>query len=210
MGKINDFLNSFFGLETYAQRQERLYQEYKKKHPSQQSVKADPVILSDVENSFEHKVEPAKLPIERNFSCADKEIYFDLSGDFLPFNSHCELDPSYQYEPDNPNDGTRFKEGLPIIWFGSTNEVYDAVETYLKNGSAGRDFIELQNEFFLFTATVNYYGDNLRIFAFRDQTAFGLHFALGLQYPKEIEGTPLETKLFDIFNEAAETYDEVD
>lgn len=67
---------------------------YKKKHPSHQSAEADPVILSDVENSCGHKVEPTKLPIERNISCADKEIYFDLAGDFLPFNSHCELDPS--------------------------------------------------------------------------------------------------------------------
>ena len=210
MSRITEFLSRFFGYESYAQRQERLYQKYKKKHPSMQLTKSEPEIHSDVETACDYKVEPAKLPIERNFSCADKEIYFDLSGDFLPFNSHSELDPSYQYEPDNPNDGTRLKEGLPIIWFGSTNEVYDAVEQYLKDGTVGRDCSNVQTEYFLFAATVDYYGDNLRIFAFREHTAFGLHFALGLQYPKEIEGTPLETKLLEIFNEAAETYDEVE
>ena len=211
MGKIKDFLNTFFGGETYAQRQERLYQKNKKKNDKKQSTaitEAESTPAPDV--NLEQETIFVRPAYERDFSYADREIYFYLSGDFLEFNSHCELDPSYIYEPDNPAKSTGYKEGVPIIWFGSTNEVYDAVESYLTNGTAGKNFEKLENEFFLFAATVDYARDNLRIYAFRDNTAYGLHFALALQYPKQLEGTELESKLLEILNEAATTYDEIE
>ncbi|MBQ8961907.1 MAG: hypothetical protein IJ071_11970 [Ruminococcus sp.] len=153
---------------------------------------------------------PPKETVQRNFSVISKEIYFDLSGDFIEFNSHCELDPAYQYEPDSDSDFTGFKEDYPQIWFGPTEEIRSAVEEYFKNGTAGIDFVELRNDHFLFAATVDYYGDRLRFYAFNENTHGGLYSGIGLVYSRNYEGTSLERKLIAALDEAAATYDEVE
>lgn len=153
---------------------------------------------------------PPKGSVQRNFSVIGKEIYFDLPGDFIEFNSHCELDPAYQYEPDNDSDFTSCKEDYPQLWFGPTEEIHSAVEEYFKNGTAGRDFVELRNDYFLFAATVDYYGDRLRFYAFNENSHGGLYSGIGLVYSRNYEDTSLERKLIAALDEAAETYDEVE
>ena len=81
MGKIKDFLNTFFGWETYAQRQERLYQKYKKKNDKKQSTaitEAESTPAPDV--NLEQETIFVRPAYERDFSYADREIYFYLSG----------------------------------------------------------------------------------------------------------------------------------
>ena len=77
MGKISDFLNAFFGWETYAQRQERLYQKHKKKNAKKQSASMTeaestpaPDVLIEQEAIF---VRPA---YERDFSCLSTQTHF--------------------------------------------------------------------------------------------------------------------------------------
>ena len=153
---------------------------------------------------------PPKASVQRNFSITGKEVYFDLPGDFIEFNSHCELDPAYQYEPDSDSDFTGFKEDYPQIWFGPTKEIQSAVEEYFKKGKAGSDFVELKNDHFLFAATVDYYGDSLRFYAFNENSHGGLYSGIGLAYSRNYEGTSLERKLIAALDEAAATYDEVE
>lgn len=159
---------------------------------------------------------PAKPSVQRKTSFFGGEtgddkfdVTFMLSGDFIEFNSHCELDPAFQYEPDNNEDYTEYKQHYSCIFFGEPDEIYDAVEEYREKGTVGRDFRKIENGTYLFAATVDYCGDNLRIYAFSGNTAKGEHSAVALQYCKDLEGTALEKKLIAALDEAAETYSEV-
>lgn len=139
---------------------------------------------------------------------------FMLSGDFIEFESHCELDPSFQYEPDSSKEYTEYDERLPIIAIGPDiapgSMVYDSAEKYLKEGAAcGRDFEKIDNGTFLFRTKFDYpkFGMILYAYVFSDKTLWG-HQMIGLQYNADIEGTLLESKLKAALDEAASTYTE--
>lgn len=164
----------------------------------------------------------AKPSVKREtlaFGCTDAndefKVSFMLSGDFIEFNSNCELDPSFQYEPDCDKEYTEYNEKLPMIAIGpdiSPNEqVYNAAEKYLKERApSGTDFKEINNGTFLFRTKFYYPTLNAFLYAyiFSDETVWG-HQMIGLQYNKDIVGTPLEKKLMAAVDEAASTYTEI-
>lgn len=152
---------------------------------------------------------PAKPSIRRKTlgyrNNVQYEVSFLLSGDFIEFNSHCELEPSYQYEPLNQAAYTGYQENYPEIFFGVPDAVYDAIEEYHKTGTVGKDFTLIENSVFLFKTRIECVGDVLWIYAFSAQSAMEEN-ALCLQYHPDIVGTPLEQKLLAILDEAAKTY----
>lgn len=155
---------------------------------------------------------PPKLSVLRRSSCFNGdfkyEMSFMLSGDFIEFNSHCEIDPSYQYEPYSDDNYTEYDGRLPNIGIGPSDQVYDAVDKFLKNGEqTGRCFEEVENKNFLFKTKLEYFGDILYAYAFSDETSWD-HDMLGLVYNSDIENTPLEKKLISALDEAAMTYKE--
>lgn len=151
---------------------------------------------------------PAKSSVLRECSFG-ADFTFMLSGDFIEFNSHSEMDPSYQYEPDNNDEFTGYKPDHPVIAFGPCDELYDAVDAYLENGErCGKDFREVNDGNFLFCTKLNYYDQLLYAYAFANETTWD-HQMLGLMYPPALEGTPLEQKLLAALDEAARTYREV-
>lgn len=158
---------------------------------------------------------PAKPSIERTAEFFGGEtgddmfeVKFMLSGDFIEFDSKCELCPSYQYEPCNSEDYIEYKKGYPCIFFGDPKVICNAVREYHNNGTVGRDFNKIENDTYLFAATVDYCGDNLRFYAFSGNTVNGECFAIALQYGKDLEGTALERKLIAALDEAAASYKE--
>lgn len=183
--------------------------------PSAASAKKTPQSVLDSGNI------PAKPSVKRETTTFGGEdandefkASFMLSGDFIEFESHCELDPSFQYEPGSSEEYTEYDERLPIIAIGpdvaSGNLVYDSAEKYLKEGaSCGRGFEKIDNGTFLFKTKFDYpkFGLLLYAYVFSDKTLWG-HQMLGLQYSADIEGTPLEKKLIAALDEAASTYTE--
>ncbi len=136
-------------------------------------------------------------------------VSFMLSGDFIEFNSHCELDPAFQYEPDNNEDYTEYKENLPQIFIGPVNSVYDAAEQFEANGApVGDNFESIGNGTFLFKSTFDYHGDAMYAYAFASGTTQKYN-ALALTYNRKFIGTPLERKLKAALDEAAATYSEI-
>ncbi len=147
---------------------------------------------------------PAKESVLIEDEYADKKYTFRLSGDFIEFDSHCELYPSYQYEPYNSEDFTDYSDIYPDIAIGPYDEVYDAVAG---GNPVGKGYVKLDNKYFAFKTTLDYFGKNLYCYGFRDGTARERE-AFGLTYSKDIEGTPLEKKLIAALDEAASTYTE--
>lgn len=186
------------------------------KKPQQPVKKAAAPVSSSKKSTASSIVEsgsvPPKLSVLRKSTCfkgdLEYEMSFMLSGDFIEFNSHCEIDPSFQYEPYNDDDYTEYDGRLPNIGIGPSNQIYDAVDKFLKNGEqTGRCFEEVENKNFLFKTKLEYFGDILYAYAFSDETAWD-HDMLGLVYNSDIENTPLEKKLISALDEAAMTYKE--
>lgn len=152
---------------------------------------------------------PAKPAIRRKTSAyqddTEYDVSFCLSGDFIEFNSHCEFDPSYQYEPDNTEDYTEFNENYPSIFISPDTE--DAVEHYRHYGTVGADLEKLDNEMFLFKARFTYFGQVMWLYAFSEHSAMNGD-VLALLYHPDVVGTPLEKKLIAALDEAAATYTE--
>ncbi|MBQ8515531.1 MAG: hypothetical protein IJ496_09050 [Ruminococcus sp.] len=135
-------------------------------------------------------------------------VTFMLSGDFVEFNSHCEIDPSFQYEPFSTDDFTGYNDDLASIGFGPYDPVYCAVEKYVKDGTAsGREFMKSESRYFLFRAKFDYGNRILCAYAFAPGTSMEYQM-LGLNYNPDVEGTPLEKKLIAALDEAAMTYTE--
>lgn len=155
----------------------------------------------------------AKPSVRRETSFIDIEgdehdVSFMLSGDFIEFDSNCELMPAFQYEPDNDADYTEYKKGLPAIFCGPIKVAYQAAKQYLETKEAcGKEFTAFDGGTFLFRAKLPYAGDVLYAYVFSQDAVIPLD-VLGLTYPTAVEGTPLEKKLIAALDEAAETYTE--
>lgn len=151
---------------------------------------------------------PAKAPVLVKQEYGDKSYSFQLSKDFIEFNSHCEMDPAYQYEPYSNEPYTEYKSNVPQIFIGPYDEIYHAVEIFLKNGAPyGRDFEKLESKYFLFRCRTDYFGQILYCYAFSDGTAREREI-FGLTYNRNIQGTALEKKLTAILDDAAMSYQE--
>lgn len=147
---------------------------------------------------------PAKKPVLFEDEFGDKKYTFRLSGDFIEFNSHCEMMPSFQYEPHNNDRYTVYLENYPQILIGPYDDIYYAVEN---DSPVGEAYEKLDNKYFAFRTKTVYYGDTLYCYAFRDGTAREREM-FGLTYSRDIDGTLLEKKLMAALDEAASTYTE--
>ncbi len=140
----------------------------------------------------------------------DKEYSFELSGDFIEFNSHCEFDPSYQYEPFSNEEYTDYDGNLPIISIGPDDTIYSAAESYEKDGSVsdlGIKTAKCGNPCFLFSTSFKSHDLINYAYAFAGGTAREYEM-LCVQYSPAICGTALEKKLIAAVDHAADTYKE--
>lgn len=163
---------------------------------------------------------PAKSSVERKTEFFGGEtgddmfdVRFMLSGDFVEFNSHCEVLPAYQYEPDSTaaeNDlYTGYESNLPHIGIGPDNDIYDAVEEFENSGVLpDGDFEKCDSEYFAFRGSFDAYGLKYYAYAFRSGTTREKEM-LSVDYLPDVVGTPLEKKLIAALDEAASTYSEV-
>ncbi len=161
---------------------------------------------------------PAKASVERKTEFFGGEtgddmfdVRFMLSGDFIEFNSHCEVEPAFQYEPDSTIEGdlyTGYESNLPHIGIGPCNDIYRAVEEFEKTGKLpDGDYEKCDNEYFAFRCSFDNYGDKYYAYAFRSGTTREKEM-LSLDYLPDIVGTPLEKKLKAALDEAAASYKE--
>ncbi len=151
---------------------------------------------------------PAKPSVLLQDEYGDSKLSYKLSGDFVEFNSHCEMYPSYQYEPDNNEDYTDYKENTPQLVCGPFNDAYDAGEEFIKTGTlSGREFSKSDNPCFLFSAKFDYYKEIMYAYVFAEGTERSLD-VLAVTYNRDIEGTALEKKLCAALDEVASTYTE--
>ncbi len=149
---------------------------------------------------------PAKPSIQRESSFAGYLASFMLSGDFIAFNSHSEWDPAFQYEPENDQAYTAFKDGYPQIFIGPLDEAYTAAENYVKRGEqTGSAFEAINDGTFLFRTVFSSFGQILYAYVFAEDTTQAFN-VFGLLYDRDFRGTPLEAKLKAALDEAAATY----
>ncbi len=136
------------------------------------------------------------------------DMCYRLSGDFIEFNSHCEVIPAYQYEPFSDEDYTDFKDNLPQLGIGPDNDIFDAVEELDKSGvlPAG-GYEKCDSEYFAFRGSFDKYGERYYAYAFRTGTAREKEM-LFVNYNPDICGTALEKKLKAALDEAALSYKE--
>lgn len=185
--------------------------------PSEQNVNASVKAANTADNGIlASGSTPAKPSVKREttFFGGDEgddefSVSFMLSGDFVEFNSHCELDPAFLYEPNSSEDYTEYKEGVPKIFIGPINSVYDAAIRFEEDGApVGTDFESIGNGTFLFKAMFDYCGDAMYAYVFAAGTTQE-HNVLALTYDRKFEGTVLEKKLKAALDEAASTYSEI-
>lgn len=140
------------------------------------------------------------------------DVRFMLSRDFVEFNSHCEVMPAYQYEPDSTaaeNDlYTGYEGNLPHIGIGPDNGIYKAVEEYEKSGVLpSGDYEKCDSEYFAFRCSFDAHGLKYYAYAFKSGTTREKEM-LSLDYLPDVCGTQLEKKLKAALDEAASTYTE--
>lgn len=162
-----------------------------------------------VKKTSQDILDSGNIPAKKSFLVEDEYGYikytFSLSGDFIEFNSHCELNPSYQYEPYSNRGFTGYLENYPQIFIGPYDDVYNAVET---DEPVGEEYEKLDNKYFAFRTKLSYFGQILYCYGFSHGTAREFEM-FGLTYNKDVEGTPLEKKLMAALDEAASTYTEI-
>lgn len=141
------------------------------------------------------------------------DVRFMLSGDFVEFNSHCEVEPAFQYEPDSTaaenNLYTGYESNLPHIGIGPCDEIYDAVEEFEETGELpDGDYEKCDSEYFAFRCSFDAHGLKYYAYAFKSGTTREKEM-LSLDYLPDVCGTALEKKLKAALDEAASTYSEV-
>lgn len=148
---------------------------------------------------------PPKPDIKPEYSIDDKYYSFGLSGDFVEFNSHCEMDPSFQYEPYSTELYTEYDGKLPIIAIGPNNDIFSAAISYEGGGRLPSGAKLCEKPSFLFSMQFEEHDRKIYAYAFAGGTARA-HEMLCLEYDPALEGTELEKKLFSILDHVVETY----
>ena len=187
------------------------------KTPSPAAAAAKPAVKTPPE-IFKSGIVPAKPSVQRKTEffggeTGDDEfdVTFMLSGDFIEFNSHCEVMPAFQYEPGSTIEGdlyTGYEENLPHIGIGPDNGIYNAVKEFEQSGRLpSGDYEECDSEYFAFKGSFNAHGLKYYAYAFRSGTPRECEM-LSLDYMPDVCGTPLEKKLIAALDEAAMSYKE--
>lgn len=139
------------------------------------------------------------------------DVSFMLSGDFIEFDSHCEVLPAFQYEPKSnvPDDEyTGYEENLPHIGIGPDKGIYGAVKEFEKSGILpGGDYERCSSEYFAFRGSFEAHGRKYYAYAFRSGTPRECEM-LSVDYRPDVCGTNLERKLKAVLDKAASTYKE--
>lgn len=136
------------------------------------------------------------------------EMRFLITSDFVEFDSHCELSPSFQFEPGNEEGYTSYKEGYPQLVFGPNDKVYHAIDAFLADGTqSGENFEKSDIPYFLFKARFEDRGQMIYAYGFSPKSAND-HLMLGVIYNPDAVGTALEKKLVSILDTVALTYRE--
>lgn len=138
----------------------------------------------------------------------EKAYSFQISSDFTVFNSHSEMEPSFQYYPFNDDNYNGYDDALPIIAIGPNDKIYDAC-SQLENGEDvdGLEITPVKSSFFLFKATFEEYGKINYAYGFSSDTAREWEGFI-LSYNPDIKGTALEQKLMTALDEAVRSYTE--
>jgi len=147
---------------------------------------------------------PAKKEVLFEDEFSEKNYSFMLSGDFIEFNSHCEMMPSFQYEPYNDESYTGYIENYPKIFIVYDKKIADALKN---NIPVGEKYEKLDNKYFAFRTEISYYEEILYCYVFREGTAREYEL-FGLSYSLDVADTPLEKKLTAILDKAVESYKE--
>ncbi|MGN0587521.1 MAG: hypothetical protein ACI4JF_09570 [Oscillospiraceae bacterium] len=148
---------------------------------------------------------PPKPDFKAESSFGDKVFSFELSGDFIEFNSHCEMEPSYQYEPYSTENYTEYDGKLPVIAIGPNDTVFNEAVSYEGGGPLPSGAKSCESPSFLFSMQFSEHNKKIYAYAFSGGTARA-HEMLFLEYDPSVAGTALEKKLFSILDRAAETY----
>lgn len=151
---------------------------------------------------------PPKPSYKYNDDFADKEYSFMISRDYIEFDSACEIQPSFQYEPFSNEDYAVFDKTRPCIGIGPYDDIYLAVEEFEKSGNLPDGDYEICNSpYFAFRCKFEDRFYKYYAYAFRTDTAREREM-LHVCYPPEIKGTQLEKKLISALDEVASTYEE--
>ena len=138
----------------------------------------------------------------------EKAYSFQISEDFTVFNSHSEMDPSFQYYPFNDENYDGYDDALPIIAIGPNDKIYDAC-SQLENGETvdGLNITPIESDFFLFKVTFEEYSKITYAYGFSSGTAREWEGFM-LSYNPDVKGTALEQKLITALDEAVKSYKE--
>lgn len=141
----------------------------------------------------------------------DKVYSFRISEDFTVFDSHCEMDPAYQYYPYTDDKYDEYCDELPVIAIGPNDRIYDACQA-VENDEEVTDLeiTKLEgNQNFLFKTTFEERGKVIYAYGFAGYTAREYE-AFMLTYNPDVKGTALELKLKAALDNVIKTYSERD
>lgn len=151
---------------------------------------------------------PPKPYFTVNEEYGDKKYSFELSRDFIEFNSHSEASPSFQYEPFSDEDFTEYDGELPVLCICVNNKIYDASESFEASGKAeGLDVVPCSHPCFLYSTSFTEYGKKYYAYGFASGTARETEMLFAAYSPK-LSGTALEKKLIAAVDHAVQTYSE--
>ena len=136
---------------------------------------------------------------------------FELPEDFTEFRSHAEPMMCHLYKYDEKDDAD-IDLNKPYISLDCADFIYKAVESYLSSGTVSglSQFQPIDRGHILFKAkNVNYYGKIVAFYGlYLGDRSEKSYWGLCMTYCRDAVGTPLEKKLMEILDHAAETYNE--
>lgn len=145
--------------------------------------------------------------------CGDDTDYimtFSLSEDFVRFESHSgEVPVSYIYAPGKTEENVEYSKDAPCFGIFLDDPVFTAVESYKRSGVIQNAFEVTPREGkFLFSAKIPYYDGVMYMYGFDRCGGFWENNGIGVQYKRQIIGTPLEAALIAAVDEAVLSYNE--
>lgn len=141
------------------------------------------------------------------------EYSFMLSGDFVETDSGaCEIDYAAVYAPESSDDYAEYDPSKPsfVVMNAAEKEIYDIIENFKKGAavnSCNITRISLPNRRIYFKAKLSH-RNVITYFYALDRGEIWKNCYIGVNYPPAVQGTPLESKLQAIVDEAAATYTE--
>ncbi|MGN0664939.1 MAG: hypothetical protein ACI4KF_00280 [Huintestinicola sp.] len=199
MGFLDKLLNAF------KKQDNSLSAEINEAVPSEKDAPSEGQTPTEIIASGNEAPKPY-FTVEQEFG--DKKYSFELSHDFIEFNSHSEADPAFQYEPYNDEEFTEYDGRLPELYICPDDDIYDACE-FSESGEGSTDLTlsPCSQKSFLFSTEFEKYGLIYYAYGFDSGSARETEM-LCVSYSPDVKGTALERKLRAALDHAAETYTE--